>query len=98
MKIKTVSKQVVNVHQKRIKLWETWGTQFFRENLMDIISGSPLMNPSCNVILRDNLTWYCKKTGATMALVWYYLTQGADAQWRKRCFCHLLSHDMIITV
>jgi hypothetical protein len=26
-------------------------------------------------------------------LVWYNLTQGVDAQWRKRWFCHLLGYE-----
>jgi hypothetical protein len=37
------------------------------------------MNPSHNVTLKDNSTWYYKKTGAIAALVWNNLTQGADA-------------------
>jgi hypothetical protein len=51
------------------------------------------MNPSCNVTLNDNSTWYYKKTSATMALVWYNLTQGAEAQWRNRWFRHLLGSE-----
>jgi hypothetical protein len=94
MKIKTISKQVVDVHQRKIKLWEAWGTHFCRGNQMDVVTSYTPMNPrSCNVTLKDNLTWYYKKTSATMALVWYNLTQGADAQWRKRWFCHLLGSE-----
>jgi hypothetical protein len=51
------------------------------------------MNPNCNITLKDKLTWYCKKTSATMALVWYNLTQGAYAQWRKRWFHHILGSE-----
>jgi hypothetical protein len=79
VKIKTVSKQVVNVHQTEIKLWESWGTCFCRGNQTDAVSSYTPMNPSHNVTLKDNSTWYYKKTGAIAALVWNNLTQGADA-------------------
>jgi hypothetical protein len=73
-----------------IKLWEAWGTQFSRGNSMDVVSSFAPTNPRCNITLKDNSTWYYKKTSATVALVWYNVTQGADAQWRKRWFHHLL--------
>jgi hypothetical protein len=57
---------------------------FCRRNQKDVVAGYTTTNPSCNVTLKDNSTWYYKKTSATAALVWYNLTQGADAQWRKR--------------
>jgi hypothetical protein len=39
MKIKTISKQVVDAHQRKIKLWEARGTHFFRRYQMDIDTG-----------------------------------------------------------
>ncbi len=93
MKIKTISKQVVDVHQRTIKLWEAQGTHFCRGNQMDVVASFTPMNPTCNITLKDNSTWYYKKTSATAALVWYNLTQGADAQWRKRWFHHLLGSE-----
>ncbi len=44
--IKTVSKQVVNVHQREIRLCKECGTP---------------MNPSCNITHKDNSTWYYTK-------------------------------------
>jgi hypothetical protein len=38
MKIKTTSKQVVNAHQRKIKLWEAWGTCFCRGNQTDVVT------------------------------------------------------------
>jgi hypothetical protein len=60
---------------------------------MDIVDGYTPMNPTCNVTLKDNLTLYYKKTSAIAALLWYNVTQGADAQWRKRWFHHLLGSE-----
>jgi hypothetical protein len=60
---------------------------------MDFFSRFTMANPSCDVTLKDNFTSSYKKTGATMALVWYNLTLGADAQWRKRWYHHLLGHE-----
>jgi hypothetical protein len=93
MKIKTVSKQVSEVHQRKIKLWEARGMHFFRGYQMDIVAGYTPMNPSCNVTLKDNSTLFYKKTSTIVALLWYNLTQGADAQWRKRWLCHLLGSE-----
>jgi hypothetical protein len=93
VKIKTISKQVVNAHQRKIKLWEARGTHFCRGNQMDVVASYTPTNPSCSITLKDNLTWYYKKTSATAALVWYNLTKGADAQWRKRWFHHLLGSE-----
>jgi hypothetical protein len=36
---------------------------------------------------------YYKKTSAIAALLWYNVTQGVDAQWRKRWFHHLLGSE-----
>jgi hypothetical protein len=80
MKIKTISKQEVNVHQRMLKLWEAWGMCFFRGKLADAVASYTPTNTSCNIMLKDNSTWYYKKTSATAALVWYNLTQGVDAQ------------------
>jgi hypothetical protein len=93
MKIKTISKQEVNVHQRMLKLWEAWGMCFFRGKLTDAVASYTQTNTSCNITLKDNSTWNYKKTSATAALVWYNLTQGVDAQWRKRWFCHLLGYE-----
>jgi hypothetical protein len=93
VKIKTISKQVVDAHKRKIKLWDAMGTHCFRGYQMDIVSGYTTTNPSCNVTLKDNSTLYYKKTSAIAALLWYNLTQGADAQWRKRWFCHLLGSE-----
>jgi hypothetical protein len=94
MKIITISKQVVDVHQRKIKLGEAWGMQFCRGNPMDVVSGFILTNPRCNITLKDNSTWYYKKSRATGAsLVWYKLNQGADAQWRNRWFHHILCSE-----
>jgi hypothetical protein len=93
VKIKTISKQVSEVHQRKIKLWEARRTHFFRGYQMDIVAGYTPTNPSCNITLKDNSTLYYKKTSTIMALLWYNLTQGADAQWRKRWFCHLLGSE-----
>jgi hypothetical protein len=57
---------------------------------MDIVAGYTPTNPSCNVTLKDNSTLYYKMTSTIAALLWYILSQGADAQWRKRWFRHLL--------
>jgi hypothetical protein len=59
--IKTVSKQVVNVHQREIKLREACGTQFCKGNQMDVVSSYTPMNPSCNITHKDNSTWYYEK-------------------------------------
>jgi hypothetical protein len=96
IKIKTVSKQVGYVHQRELKLWEARGKHFCRGNQKDVISGYTPMNPSCNVTLKDDSTWYYKKMGETAALVWYNLSKGADAQWRKRWFHHLLGHESLV--
>jgi hypothetical protein len=97
VKIKTKSKQVVYAHQTKIKLWEAQGTRFCRGNQTDVVASFTPMNPRCNITtLKDNSTWYYKKTSATMALVWYNLTQGADAQWRKRWFRHLLGSESLV--
>ena len=93
VKIKTISKQVSEVHQRKIKLWEARGTHFFRGYQMDIVAGYTPTNPSCNITLKDNSTLYYKKTSTITALLWYNLTQGADAQWRKRWFRHLLGSE-----
>jgi hypothetical protein len=93
VKIKTISKQVSKAHQRKIKLWEARGTCFFRGYQMDIFAGYTPTNPSCNVTLKDNSTLYYKKTSTIAALLWYNLTQGADAQWRKRWFRHLLGSE-----
>jgi hypothetical protein len=93
VKIKTISKQVVDAHKRKIKLWEATGTHCFRGYQMDIVSGYTPTNPSCNVTLKDNSTLYYKKTSAIAALLWYNLTLGADAQWRKRWFHHLLGSE-----
>jgi hypothetical protein len=60
---------------------------------MDVVSSFTPTNPRCNVPLKDNSTWYYKKINATVALVLYNLTQGADAQWRNRWFHHLLGSE-----
>jgi hypothetical protein len=91
--IKTISKQVVDVHKRKIKLWEAMGMCFFRGYQMDIVAGYTPMKPSCIITLKDNLTLYYKKTSTIAALLWYNITQGADAQWRKRWFCHLLGSE-----
>jgi hypothetical protein len=93
VKIKTISKQVVNAHQRKIKLWEARGTCFFRGYQMSILADYTPTNPSCNITLKDNLTLYYKKTSTIVALLWYNLTQGADAQWRMRWFRHLLGSE-----
>jgi hypothetical protein len=94
MKIKTISKQVVDVHQEgKIKLWEARGMCFCRGYQMDIVAGYTPMNPSCNGTLKDNSTLYYKKTSTITALLWYNLTQGDDAQWRMRWFHHLLGSE-----
>jgi hypothetical protein len=93
VKIKTISKQVSKAHQRKIKLWEARGTHFFRGYQMDIFTGYTPTNPSCNITLKDNSTLYYKKTSTIAALLWYNLTQGADAQWRKRWFRHLLGSE-----
>jgi hypothetical protein len=93
VKIKTIRKQGSEAHQRKIKLWEARGTHFFRGYQMDIVAGYIPMNPSCNVTLKDNSTLYYKKTSAIAALLCYNLTQWADAQWRKRWFCHLLGSE-----
>jgi hypothetical protein len=67
VKIKTISKQVANVHQRKIKLWEARGTHFFRGYQMDIVTGYTPTNPSCNITLKDNSTLYYKKTSAIAA-------------------------------
>jgi hypothetical protein len=67
VKVKTISKQVVNVHQRKIKLWEARGTCFFRGYQMDIVTGYTPTNPSCNITLKDNSTLYYKKTSAIVA-------------------------------
>jgi hypothetical protein len=38
VKIKTISKQVVDAHQRNIKLWEAWGTRFCMGNQMDVVA------------------------------------------------------------
>jgi hypothetical protein len=68
------------VHQREIKLWEAQGTHFWRGNQMDVFASYTPMNPSCNVTLKENSTWYYKKTGAIMALLWYNLSRGAHVQ------------------
>jgi hypothetical protein len=68
VKIKTISKQVVNAHKRKIKLWEAMGTHFFRGYQMDIVTGYTPTNPSCNVTLKDTL--YYKKTSTITALLW----------------------------
>jgi hypothetical protein len=73
VKIKTISKQVVKVHQRKIRLWEARGTHFFRGYQMDIVAGYTPTNPSCNITLKDNSTLYYKKTSAIAALLWYNL-------------------------
>jgi hypothetical protein len=93
VKIKTISKQVVDEHKRKIKLWEAMGMHFFRGYQMDIVAGYTPMNPSCNITFKDNLTLHYKKTSTIVALLWYNITQGADAQWRKRWFCHLLGSE-----
>jgi hypothetical protein len=77
---------VVKAHQRKIKLWEARGMCFFRGYQMDIVAG---YTPT----LKDKSTLYYKKTSAIAALLWYNLTQGADAQWRKRWFRHLLGSE-----
>jgi hypothetical protein len=91
--IKTISKQVVDANKRKIKLWEAMGMHFFRGYQMDIVAGYTPTNPSCKVTLKDNSTLYYKKTSAIAALLWYNVTQGADAQWRKRWFHHLLGSE-----
>jgi hypothetical protein len=93
VKIKTISEQVVDAHKRKIKLWEATGMRFFRGYQMDIFAGYTPTNPSCNITLKDNSTLYYKKTSAIMALLWYNVTQGADAQRRKRWFHHLLGSE-----
>jgi hypothetical protein len=93
MKIKTISTQVVKAHQRKIELWEARGMRFFRGYQMDIVADYTPLNPSCNITLKDKSTLYYKKTSAIAALLWYNLTQGADAQWRKRWFRHLLGSE-----
>jgi hypothetical protein len=93
VKIKTISKQVVDAHKRKIKLWEARGMCFFRGYQMDIVAEYTPTNPSCNITLKDNLTLCYKKTSAIAALLWYNVTQGADAQWRKRWFRHLLGSE-----
>jgi hypothetical protein len=74
VKIKTISKQVSEVHQRKIKLWEARGTHFFRGYQMDNVAGYTPMNPNCNVTLKDNSTpLYSKKTSTIAALLWYNL-------------------------
>jgi hypothetical protein len=69
VKIKTISKQVSEAHQRKIKLWEARGMCFFRGYQMDIIAGYTPTNPSCNVTLKDNSTLYYKLTSAIAALL-----------------------------
>jgi hypothetical protein len=90
VKIKTISKQVVNAQQRKIKLWEARGMRFCRGYQMDIVAGYTPTNPSCNITLKDNSTLHYKKSSTIVALLWYNLTQGADAQRRKRWFRHIL--------
>ncbi len=93
VKIKTKSTQVVDGHQRMMKVWGAWGTQFSDGNSMDLVSAFTHTNPRFNITLEDNSTWYHNKPSATAALIWYNLTQGADAQWRKRWFRHLLGSE-----
>jgi hypothetical protein len=93
VKIKTISKQVSEAHQRKIKLWEARVMHFFRGYQMNIVTGYTPTNPSCNITLKDNSTLYYKKTSAIAALLWCNLTQRADAQWRKRWFHHLLDSE-----
>jgi hypothetical protein len=74
VKIKTISKQVVDAHKRKIKLWEATGTRFFRGYQMDIVAGYTPTNPRCNVTLKDNSTLYYKKTSTILALLWYNVT------------------------
>ena len=67
VKIKTISKQVSEAHQRKIKLWEARGSHFFMGYQMDIVTGYTPMNPSCNVTLKDNSTLYYKKTSTIVA-------------------------------
>jgi hypothetical protein len=87
---------VVDANKRKIKLWEATGMHFFRGYQMDIVAGYTPMNPSCNVTLKDNLTLYYKKTSVIAALLWYNLTQGVNAQWRKRWFCHLIGSESLV--
>jgi hypothetical protein len=98
VKITTISRQVVDVHQRKMNLWESQGTRFCRGNQMDDVSGFTPTNPRCNITLKDNSIWYFKKTSATATLVWYNLTHGVDAQWRKRWFHHLLGSESSVLV
>jgi hypothetical protein len=84
VKIKTISKQVVDAHQRKIELWEARGMHFFRGYQMDIFAGYTPTIPSCNITLKDNSTLYFRKTSTITALLWYNLTHGADAHWRNR--------------
>ncbi len=63
---------------------------------MDVVSSYTLTNPRCNIKLKDNSTWYYKKTGATVALLWYNQTKGTDVQWRQRWFHHLLCCESLV--
>jgi hypothetical protein len=74
VKIKTISKQVVDAHKRKIKLWEAMGMCFFRGYQMDIVAGYTPTNPRCNITLKDNSTLYYKKTSTIMALLWYNVT------------------------
>ena len=60
---------------------------------MDLVSAFTYTNPRFNITFKDNSTWYHNKTSTTAALVGYNLTHGANAQWRKRWFCHLLGSE-----
>jgi hypothetical protein len=47
--INRVSKQVFDMHQREIQLWEACGMQFCIGNQMDVVSSYTPMNPSCNI-------------------------------------------------
>jgi hypothetical protein len=49
VKIKTISKQLVYAHKRKIKLWEATGMHFIRGYEMDIVAGYTPMNLICPV-------------------------------------------------
>jgi hypothetical protein len=51
----------LQLSKRKIKLWEAHCMHFCMGKLTDIVASYTPTNPSCNVTLKDNLTWYYKR-------------------------------------
>jgi hypothetical protein len=56
VKIKTKNTQVVDGHQRMMKVWGAWGTQFCNGNSTDLVSVFTHTNSRFNITLENNST------------------------------------------